>query len=131
MALFVMTKKQATGPRSLGGDIYVSKQAAGTNKALAIRIAAPVMDRLRWRSGDKVIAEFDKQGDTGVWTLRRTEDDNGLTISQKKLGNAGQVKSVVSADAMKQAIPNGKTGYVGTLETVKGDSAVFLIDYAS
>ena len=131
MALFQVLKKRPQGPRSVGGDIYVSKQkASGGTHQLAFRISADVMDRLRWRRGDKVIPEFDIEGDLGVWTLTPSDLEEAVVIHAKGPAASGQIKASISPANMDLVFPNGRTGYVGQFAEVKGGVAKFLVDYS-
>jgi hypothetical protein len=130
MALFQVLKKRPQGARSLGGDIYVSKQkASGGTYQLALRISAAVMDRLRWRRGDSVIPEFDMEGDMGVWTLTPSDLEQAVVIHAKGPGTSGQIKATISPENMALVFPNGKAGYVGQFAEVKGGAAKFIVDY--
>lgn len=130
MPLFTVKKRCPTYARSKGGDMYFSKQKGNYGYALAVRLSSETMDRLRWRHGDRLIMDFDKDGTTGVWTLRRTGDEDGVTIVVKSRGGAGIVKASLPSEDLNRAIPNGERGYVASLDSHKGDVATFLVDYA-
>ena len=130
MPLFTVKRRGPSSPRAMGGDMYFSKQKCSGGYALAVRLSVEVMDRLRWRANDRVFLEFDKHGETGVWTLCLTDDPDGVTILVKKPGSCGLMKVTIPPEHMKLAIPNGPAGYVASLDAVKGDAATFLVDYA-
>jgi hypothetical protein len=71
------------GSRAIGSDVYVSKVLNNGRKlGLSIRLSRSCMDTLRWRAGDRVLIEFDREDDTGTLRLTRTESaEDGLCIS--------------------------------------------------
>jgi hypothetical protein len=132
MALFVIKRKQArtTSSRFAGGDLLFSKQKAGSGMSIAIRLSGECMDRLRLRNDDRVIIEFDKHDQTGVWTLIRTDSEDGLTVSIKKNSRLGYLKWSADESMLSVVFPNCVSAYTATLESFKSDTATFLADYA-
>jgi hypothetical protein len=133
MALFVIKRKQArtTSHRFAGGDLLFSKQKAGGGHAISLRLSGECMDRLRLRNDDRVIIEFDKHDQTGVWTLTRTDSEDGLTVSVKKNSRLGYIKWQADDSMCSVVFPNCVSAYTATLESFKSDTATFLADYAT
>jgi hypothetical protein len=130
MALFQVLKKRPQCPRSAGGDVYVSRQKGCKGRPqLAFRISAEIMNRLRWRDGDGVVLEFDMEGDIGVWTLTPSDLEEALVLHAKSPGSSGLIKATISTANMSLVFPNGKTGYVGQFDELKGGAAKFIVDY--
>ena len=133
MSLFVIKRKKAgaTGHRFAGGDLLFSKQKAGNGLSIALRLSGECMDRLRLRNDDKLIIEFDKHDQTGVWILRRTDSEEGLTVSIKKNSRLGYLKFSADDSMLSVVFPNCVSAYTATLESFKSDAATFLVDYAN
>lgn len=132
MALFVFKRKQSrtTSSRFAGGDLLFSKQKAGSGMSISIRLSSECMDKLRLRQDDRVLVEFDKHDQTGVWKLIRTDSEEGLTVSIKKNSRLGYMKWSADESVLGVVFPNGVSAYTATLESFKADTATFLADYA-
>lgn len=120
--------------RAVGSDVYVSKVVNNGRKlGLCIRLSHKCMDSLRWRAGDRVLIDFDRDGDTGTLLLTRTDSaESGLCISGLgKGGSSGQIRASLNADHLPVIFPNGAPGYHGQLINGSPNSGEFLIDYAT
>ena len=127
--IVIQKRLQKPSPRNMGGDMWASKQKAGSRYGLALRLSKDVVDRLRWRDGDRISLAFGLDGDTGVFRLTRVDDDTGYQLRVKKTGIAA-MKATVSDATLEAIFPDCKSGYQGTLDTAKADEAMFLVDYA-
>jgi hypothetical protein len=135
MKMVFKAKRPGGGVRSAGGDIYLSGISGGKNSrhALCVRFSEDVLHRLRWRIGDRVYMELDRDGSTDTWTFNRVPEDDveGLKISANGRDDGpGTVRRTCGEDEMKSVFPNCRRGYQGFL--VEGDSkrAVFVVDLA-
>jgi hypothetical protein len=121
------------GSRKVGSDVYVSKVINNGRKlGLSIRVSRDCMDSLRWRAGDRVLIDFEREQDTGTLTLTRTDSlEEGLCISALSKGGSGQIRASLEPDYVPVMFPNGRQGYHGQI--VHGGPRVgqFLIDYAA
>jgi hypothetical protein len=120
------------GTRAAGSDVYVSKVINNGRKlGLSIRVSRSCMDSLRWRAGDRVLIDFDRDGDTGTLLLTRTESaEDGLCISALSKGGSGQIRASLDSDHIPVMFPNGQHGYHGQLINGGQRQGEFLIDYA-
>lgn len=120
------------GNRARGSDVYVSKVVNNGRKlGLSIRLSRACMDSLRWRAGDRVLIDFDRDDDTGTLLLTRTESvEEGLCISALSRGGSGQIRASLEADEVSVMFPNGQHGYHGQLVNGGLRAGEFLIDYA-
>jgi len=98
--------------------------------SISIRLSSECMDKLRLRQDDRVLVEFDKHDQTGVWKLIRTDSEEGLTVSIKKNSRLGYMKWSADESVLGVVFPNGASAYTATLESFKADTATFLADYA-
>ena len=119
--------------RNAGGDIYVSGISGGKSSrfAICVRLSEEILDKLRWRIGDRVFMELERDGTTDTWTFHRVADTDpeGLKISANgKDDGPGTVRRTASQDEISAVFPNCKRGYQGFL--MEGDSkrAVFAVD---
>ena len=121
------------GSRAIGSDVYVSKVLNNGRKlGLSIRLSRSCMDTLRWRAGDRVLIEFDREDDTGTLRLIRTESaEDGLCISALSKGGSGQIRASLDTEHIPVMFPNGQNGYHGQLVNGGLRAGDFLIDYAS
>lgn len=135
MKMIFKAKRGGRCAVSGGGDIYVSGIGAGEEgrHALCVRFTAEILDRLRWRVGDRVYMELDREGTTDTWTFVRVgEDMDGLKLSANGRGSGpATVRRTCDEDEIKAVFPNCRRGYQGFL--VEGDSkrAVFAVDTAA
>ena len=136
MKMVFKAKRPGSGARGAGGDIYVSGIKAGTTgrNALCVRFSEGVMDRLRWRIGDRVYMELDRDGSTDTWTFTRVagDDNSGLKISANGRSHGpGTVRRACDDDEIKSVFANCRRSYQGFM--VEGDSkrAVFVVDTAA
>ena len=122
----------SVGNRAAGSDVYVSKVINNGRKiGLSVRLSKACMDQLRWRAGDRVLIDFDRDGDAGTLTLSRTDSaDDGLCISAMGKGGSGQVRATLEEDHIPLMFPNGRAGYHGQLINGGAMSGEFIIDYA-
>jgi hypothetical protein len=127
MRMIFKSKKKSV--RSQGGDIYVSKTKQEDRWALCFRFSEEVLNRLRWRAGDRVFAELERDGSTDTWTMTRVPDDNteGMKISPQGHGN-GCIRRSCEKDEIDAVFTNCCSGYTGWL--VEGDikRATFAVD---
>ena len=133
MKMVFKAKSKCGGVRGEGGDIYVSGvNGGGTSRhALCVRFTADVLDRLRWRIGDRVYMELDREGSTDTWTFVRVSenDPNGLKISGKEGSDGpGTVRRSCDEDEISSVFPGGRGGYPGFMIEGNGKSAVFAVD---
>lgn len=121
------------GTRAAGSDVYMSKVVnSGRKLGLSIRLSRSCMDSLRWRAGDRVLIDFDRDDTTGTLRLTRTESaEEGLCISALAKGGSGQIRASIEPDHIPVMFPNGQHGYHGQLVTGGPRAGEFLIDYAS
>jgi len=122
----------STGPRGESSDLYMSKVVnTGRKLGLSVRLSKKSMDALRWRAGDRVLIDFDRESETATLTLTRTEsEEDGLRISAVGKTGAGQVRASLGEDHISSIFPNGKAGYYGQLINAGNRAGEFLIDYA-
>lgn len=120
------------GNRSSGSDVYVSKVVnSGRKLGLSIRLSRSCMDSLRWRPGDRVLIEFDRDDNTGTLRLTRTDSvEEGLRISAMQTSGSGQVRASLGVDQVGVVFPNGQNGYHGQLVSGSDRVGEFLIEYA-
>lgn len=128
-----VTRKQNSGPRSVGGDLYVSKQkcSTGIGFQLSFRFSAEVMDRMRWRDGDTFAPEYEREGDIAAWHITPCRADDGVVLhcsSGKKA--VGLIKATVSKTELDEIFPGEERGYKFSIDTIKGSGASFLCDYS-
>lgn len=122
-------RKRGSGAQSLGGDIYVSCNSAGTDReSLCIRFSEATLDELRWRIGDRVRLHLDAEGDLATWTITRSTDDDDKSLkisgSGREQGNAS-VRRRISEEEAVAVFGASRQGYQCHL--LRGDSkqAVF------
>jgi len=120
------------GNKAAGSDVYLSKVINNGRKlGLSIRLSRSCMDSLRWRAGDRVLIDFEREDDTGTLRLTRTESaEEGLCISALSKGGSGQIRASLDADHIPVMFPNGQHGYHGQLVDGGQRAAEFLIEYA-
>ncbi len=130
----ISIRKKASGNRhgrSSKSDLYMSKVVNNGRKiGLSIRISRPTMDVLRWRAGDRVTIDFERDGDTGTLLLTRTDSaDDGLCISAIGKTGSGQVRASLELDNVPYMFPNGQRGYHGHCVNGGPSAGEFLIEY--
>jgi uncharacterized protein YegP (UPF0339 family) len=128
-----VTRKQVGGPRSVGGDLYVSKQkcSTGIGFQLSFRFSAEVMDRMRWRSGDTFVPEYEREGDIAAWYITPCRSDEGVVMHCSSAKKAvGLIKATVEQAELDEMFPGEERGYKFTIDTIKGSAATFLCDYS-
>lgn len=134
MKIHIRKKSRGNGGnRVIGSDVYFSKVVNNGRKiGLSLRLSRACMDQLRWRTGDRVLIDFERENETGTLTLTRTESvDEGLCISAIGKTGSGQVRGSLELDDVPYMFPNGQKGYHGQLVNGGPRAGEFLIDYAS
>ena len=121
------------GNRAAGSDVYMSKVINNGRKlGLSIRLSRSCMDSLRWRAGDRVLIEFDREDNTGTLKLTRTDSaEEGLCISALSKGGSGQIRASLDSEHVAVMFPNCQHGYHGQLVNGGPRNGEFLFDYAS
>ena len=133
MKMVFKAKRRGNLNSNKGGDIYVSGISGGSKSrfAISVRFSQEILDRLRWRIGDRVYMELDRDGSTDTWTFFRVPetDTEGLKLSGNGHKNGpASVRRTTNEDEIAAVFPNCKRGYQGFF--VEGDStkAVFVVD---
>jgi hypothetical protein len=128
-------KRSCGGGNGLGGDALVSLTTHGQTKTpvISITIRQPVMDKCRWRHGDRVVVDFERDATTAVFKLTRTEDvQDGYRLSCSKGQKYGAViKMTVDEQAVPAVFPDAaKRSLVGTLLRGDANGAAIGVDYS-
>ena len=115
-----------------GGDIYVSRISGGGGRhALCFRFSEQVLDRLRWRAGDRVYMELNRDGSVDEWTFTRVPetDRDGLKMSASgRNDGSATVRRTCDEEEIKSVFTNCRTGYSGFFAEGDSKQARFLVD---
>lgn len=132
----IAIRKKAGGNRVARGsksDVYMSKVINNGRKiGLSVRLSRDTMDALRWRAGDRVLIDFEREDNSGKLMLTRTDSvEDGLCISALGKSGSGQVRASLELDAVPYMFPNGQNGYHGELVNGGPRAGQFLIQYVT
>jgi hypothetical protein len=136
--VFKAKVRAGRGRTGLGGDLLVSAVARGDGQegmSMCWRFSAQVLDKLRWRVGDRVYMELDREGTTDTWTFHRVSEASGegLKISSnardERMYGSGAVRRTVSGEEVGSVFSSGgERRYVGFLLHGDINKATFACD---
>ncbi len=133
MKISLRKKRYSGGVRGSGNDVCITRvMNASRNHGVSIRVSSRCMDLLRWRPGDRVLVDIEREGELGTLRLERTNSEqDGLCLSAISKSGSAQVRASLDTDQVAVLFPDGQRGYYGRF--VKGDHGAgeFEVDYAA
>jgi len=134
MTVISFRRQKPAGRGSSASDFMVSRyqrKSGHRQGSMALRFRRKLLERLGWQIGDFVTCDFERSGDTGIFTVKRVPSgrQEGIMLSQNNKSNAVVARFCHEEAVLDMVFSSGMNAFQGELIEHAGHVASFAITY--